>query len=418
MKFTKPKGTRDILPPESGAWSFVEDVARDIAKEYNACFVRTPTFEQTELFLRTVGDSSDIVNKEMYTFLDKGERSITLRPELTAGIARAVIEQGLLNNVLPIKLCSIGSAFRYENVQAGRYREFTQFGLECFGASGAIADFEAIKMANDFLIRVGVKEPFVLTINSLGCPECRKRYNDALRAYLSKNLKDMCPDCKVRFEKNPLRVLDCKSEECQKLNKDAPKTIDYLCDGCKNDFSQLQQLLKLNEISFKIDTRLVRGLDYYTQTVFEFIVENYAGSGKAITIGGGGRYDKLIEELGGKPTPAVGVGIGLDRIVSLIGEFEPELDVYVANAGGVSTSQVMGIVADVRALRLSCDYNLSERALKQQFKFADKAGARVVLVVGDKELTSKSVTLKDMKSGVEQQIKINELHKFLITKDK
>ena len=416
MAFTKPKGTRDILPPDSVAWSFVEQTARNVANEYNAQFVKTPTFESTDLFARSVGESSDIVNKEMYTFLDKSKRSMTLRPEMTAGVVRACIEQGLFNGVLPVKLCYIGNMFRYENVQAGRYREFWQFGYECFGAGGAIADLESIKLAYEFLTRVGVTGDFVLVINTLGCPDCRKKYNEALREFLTKNIDKMCADCKTRLAKNPLRALDCKDDNCQKIIKNAPVIWNYLCEQDKADFSALQKLLKQEGVKFKTDSKLVRGLDYYTQTVYELVVDNYNGTGKALTIAAGGRYDKLVEELGGKPTQAVGFGIGLDRVVSLIGECESGLDVYVANAGSVEVSQLLDIVKEVRGLGLSCEYNIADKGIKQQFKLADKANTGHMIIVGDKELASSSVTLKNMKGGEEQLIKLTELTTFLTKK--
>ncbi|MCL2540779.1 MAG: histidine--tRNA ligase [Firmicutes bacterium] len=411
MKFEKPKGTRDILPPESAVFGFLEQAANEVAGEFNAKMIKTPTFEATNLFVRTVGEGSDIVSKEMYTFTDKGGRNITLRPEMTAGVVRAVIENGTLNQTLPAKFCYIGNMFRYEKPQAGRFREFWQFGLECFGAAGAIADFEAISMADEFLRRAGVEQNYTLYINSIGCPDCRAKYNLALQKFMSKNITKMCDDCKTRFQKNPLRILDCKNEACKKINAKAPKIVNELCQSCNTDFEALKLMLTQAGIVFKVDSGLVRGLDYYTKTVFEFIVEKF-NEDRPLTIAAGGRYDKLVEELGGPPTPAVGFGIGLDRVASIINIQPPALDVYVANAGNVKPADVLYVVQTIRKMGLSCEFNLAERSLKTQFKLADKLGAETMLLLGDKEAAEGRVTIKDMATGKERSVRLDDLNKI------
>ena len=298
-----PKGTKDILPQDSYKWQLVENAARETARLFGAQEIRTPTFEHTEVFLRGVGETTDIVNKEMYTFLDKGGRSITLKPEGTAGVARAFIENGLINSALPSKLFYITSCFRYERPQAGRLREFHQFGVEFLGSKSADIDAETILLAKTFLDKVGV-ENITLYINSIGCKECRKQYEKALKEYLNQNLDKLCPLCQDRLNKNPLRILDCKSEECKKITQNAPKILDYICADCDEHLQKVKKLLTLAGVEYKINPNIVRGLDYYTRTVFEFVSENIGAQG---TVCGGGRYDGLIGDLGGNDTPGIGL---------------------------------------------------------------------------------------------------------------
>ena len=308
-----PKGTKDVLPSESYKWHYVERIARETADLYCLNEIRTPTFEHTELFLRGVGDTTDIVNKEMYTFRDKGDRSITLKPEGTAGVARSFIENGLFNGAMPLKMYYITPVFRYENPQKGRLREHHQFGVEVYGGAGADTDAEVIKLAYTVLKKCGLSVK--LYINSMGCPDCRKKYNEALKGYFADKLDKLCPTCRERYNKNPLRILDCKEEGCKALCKDAPKIIDYLCDDCSAHFKKLQELLADCGVAYEINPFIVRGLDYYTKTVFEFVTTALGSQG---TVCGGGRYDNLISQLGGTPTCGVGFGMGIERLLMLM----------------------------------------------------------------------------------------------------
>jgi len=309
-----PKGTKDCLPQDSAKWQFIEKTARDVASRFNIKEIRTPTFEHTEVFLRGIGDTTDVVNKEMYTFNDKGGRSITLKPEGTAGVARAFVEKGLSSLTMPLKLFYITPCFRYERPQAGRLREFHQFGIEVFGADNASVDAEVILTARAFFEALGVTG-LKLYINSIGCKKCRAEFNNALKNYLKERLSSMCETCQERFERNPLRILDCKEEKCKEITASAPKIIDYLCDDCKEHFIKLQNYLKTAGLEYEINPNIVRGLDYYTKTVFEFVSENIGSQG---TVCGGGRYDGLIEEFGGPKVSGVGFGLGLERLVLLM----------------------------------------------------------------------------------------------------
>lgn len=338
-----PKGTKDVLPADSYKWQYVEGVARETAKLFNLKEIRTPVFEHTELFLRGVGDTTDIVTKEMYTFRDKGDRSITLKPEGTAGAARSFIENGMGNGVLPAKMYYLIPAFRYERPQAGRLREFHQFGVEVFGAKGADTDAEVISLADSLLKKLGLNVK--LHINSIGCPTCRAAYNKALKEYFAPRLHELCRDCQARFEKNPLRLLDCKEESCRAINKDAPVILDYLCPECREHFENLKECLALAGIGYEIDPRIVRGLDYYTRTVFEFVSEDIGAQG---TVCGGGRYDGLIGEIGGSATPAVGFAAGIERLLLVMestGVKIPEADspvVYIAGMDPVCRKKAFG----------------------------------------------------------------------------
>lgn len=408
-----PKGTKDVLPNESYKWNEVERVVQTLRHRYNLHEIKTPMFEHTELFVRGVGNSTDIVNKEMYTFTDKGGRSITLKPEGTAGVVRSFIENSLFNEPLPLKLYYITPCFRYERPQAGRLRQHTQFGSEWFGCDSVEADAEILMLASDFYKSFGIN-PTVL-INNLGCSECRKNYISALKEFFAPKIKDMCPDCAKRFETNPLRILDCKVEECKQINKSAPKISDYLCEDCKTRFEQLKTLLTKLGVNYKFDPMLVRGLDYYTNLIFEFVDEDKKLGQNAL--GGGGRYNNLVEELGGKPMPVVGFGIGIERLLLYLENKGIEvrnnqvLDVYVANA----TNNLEPIVKIVKLLRdnnISCEMNLSNRSLKAQFKYADKINAKNVLVIGDDELKQKKFTIKNLSEGKQTEIGEEDLIKY------
>lgn len=395
-----PKGTKDVLPADSYKWHYVENLMRETAREFCLKEVRTPTFEHTELFLRGVGDTTDVVNKEMYTFNDKGNRSITLKPEGTAGVARAFIENGLFNGVMPLKMYYETPVFRYERPQAGRLREHHQFGVEIYGAKGADTDAEVILIAYTMLKKAGLNVE--LNVNSIGCPECRKKYNAALKEYLSASLDKMCDDCRSRFDKNPLRILDCKEEGCRALCKSAPKITDYLCDDCRAHFNALQKYLTLAGLDFKINTNIVRGLDYYTRTVFEFVTTDLGSQG---TVCGGGRYDNLVAQLGGVSVPCVGFGMGLERLLMLmenkgvLPEDTEVPDVYVVSMGDGAREKAFTLCSDLRKNGVSCDFDHMERGVKPQFKYADKIQAKFVLTIGDDELSKNAAVLKRMQDG-------------------
>ncbi len=400
-----PKGTKDVLPQDSYKWQYVEGVAREVAKLFRLQEIRTPTFEHTELFQRGVGDTTDIVTKEMYTFKDKGDRSITLKPEGTAGTVRSFIENGLYGGVLPAKLYYITPAFRYERPQAGRLREFHQFGVELFGAKGAATDAEAIALADTLLKRLGLTVK--LYINSIGCPTCRAAYNRALKDFFEPRLGELCYDCKARFEKNPLRLLDCKEEGCKKINANAPKILDYLCEDCAAHFEEVKRYLDLAGIAYEIDSRIVRGLDYYTRTVFEFVSSAIGAQG---TVCAGGRYDGLIEQLGGNSVPAVGFAAGIERLLIVMeqsgadfgGEDKPT--VYFAGMDGDSRKKAFELCMQLRGAGISAEIDHIERSIKAQFKYADKIGARYVAVIGESELSEGSMNVKNMANGESERV--------------
>jgi histidyl-tRNA synthetase len=364
----RPKGTEDILPSKIYKWRFVENTAERIAAVYGFSEIRFPVFESTELFTRSVGDTTDVVTKEMYTFNDKGGRSVTLRPEGTAGAVRAALQNGLLNEALPQKVWYNITAYRYENVQKGRQREFHQIGAEMFGAAGFYADAEIIAFANDFIGALGLRD-IALEINSIGCPECRKAYTEALRGYFEHYKDKLCPTCNERLEKNPMRILDCKSPICAEIAKDAPTVLDYLCDDCAAHFDGVKRLLEGFGIAYKVNPRIVRGLDYYTRTVFEFIAE---GVGTQGTIAGGGRYDKLIEEVGGKPTPALGFAMGVERILLALKEQGVNIpkprqpDYYIGAMDDESRVYAAGIVRKLRSWGYIAESDLMDRGVKPQ----------------------------------------------------
>lgn len=395
---TIPKGTKDVLPAEAYKWHFVEDTARRIAALYDLKEIRTPVFEHTELFLRGVGDTTDIVNKEMYTFLDKGERSITLKPEGTAGVVRSFIENGLAGGVLPLKMYYLTPVFRYERPQAGRLREHHQFGVEIFGGKGAETDAEVILLARDYIRALGV-EGVELHLNSIGCKHCRPKYNEALREYLRPHLAEMCPTCNARFEKNPLRILDCKEEKCAAINANAPQAADYLCDECREHFEKLKGILDACGVAYTLDPKLVRGLDYYSKTVFEFVSCSIGAQG---TVLGGGRYDTLIENLGGPSVPAVGFGSGIERMLLVLENTgknipaAPRVCAYVAGLDEEGRKAAFMLASELRGRGVSAQTDLAARSVKAQFKYAGKIGARYVVVIGADELASGQYTVKNM----------------------
>ncbi len=401
-----PRGTKDVLPQDSYRWQYVEAMERKIAAQAGFREVRTPVFEHTELFLRGVGDTTDIVQKEMYTFKDKGDRSITLKPEGTAGAVRALLESSLYADALPCKMYYLNAPiFRYEAPQSGRLREHHQFGMECFGAKDASADAELILSAYRLLSDLGVKNLSV-NINSIGCPECRPKYHAMLKEYLADRVGEMCATCKTRFERNPLRVLDCKEKHCQELVKDAPSMLDVLCDDCKEHFAQLQKYLTEAGIPYKVDSRIVRGLDYYTKTVFELITTTKDGE---LTICGGGRYDNLVEQLGGPSLSAVGFGMGTERVLMLLDSEgvqlpKPDLyDVFVTYMGE-NNQAAFALVQQLRRAGLKADMDHTGRSLKAQFKYANKTGAPLCATLGDDEVAGGVVKIKNMNTREERTV--------------
>ncbi|MCH5316709.1 MAG: histidine--tRNA ligase [Eubacterium sp.] len=410
MLITKAiKGTKDVLPKEVHKNQYIEATALDVAEKYGYKEIRTPVFEHTELFQRGVGDTTDVVQKEMYSFDDKGGRNITLRPEGTAGAARAFLENGLSNEALPQKVCYITSCYRYEKPQAGRLREFHQFGVECFGSQSPLADAEIISLAKSIFDNLGVKD-ISLEINSIGCPECRAKYHEALKEYFRAKQDELCDSCRDRLERNPMRILDCKSPVCSKIAEDAPVVLDYLCDACKEHFEQVQKYLKAENIDFIVNPKIVRGLDYYTKTVFEFVSNSIGAQG---TVCGGGRYDGLIEELGGQHTPSLGFGMGLERLMLLMetqGCDFPESskpDLFIVSMGEKATLKAVEIAKDMREEGFSCLYDINGRGLRAQMKYADKLGAKFTVVLGDNEVSEGIAKLKNMQTGEETEIALS-----------
>lgn len=400
------KGTKDVLPSEVYKNQYIESTALDVAERFGFKEIRTPVFEHTELFQRGVGDTTDVVQKEMYTFDDKGGRSITLRPEGTAGAARSFLENGLCNETLPQKVCYLTSCYRYEKPQSGRLREFHQFGVECFGAESPLADAEIISLANTFFKELGVKD-LSLEINSIGCPKCRAEYHKALRQYFESRKDDLCDTCKDRLERNPMRILDCKSPVCSEIAKDAPVVLDYLCDDCKEHFEKVKSYLNTLNIKFTVNPKIVRGLDYYTKTVFEFVSNAIGAQG---TVCGGGRYDGLIEELGGQRTPSLGFGLGIERLMLLMEaqgcEFPKQSvpDLFIVSMGEKATLKAVEIANDMREEGFTCLYDVNGRGLRAQMKYANKLGAKYTVVLGEDEVQSGIAKLKNMESGEETEI--------------
>lgn len=413
------RGTQDVLPAESYKWQHVEQTALAIARDYGFREMRVPVFEHTELFQRSVGETTDVVQKEMYTFEDKGGRSITLRPEGTAGMARALLEHGLHNEPLPVKVSYVTSCYRYEKPQAGRLREFHQFGVECFGAAAPQADAEVIALARTVLNELGVTG-VALHINSIGCPTCRAEYHAALKAYFAARKDELCETCRERLDRNPMRILDCKSPACAEIAAGAPVMLDYLCGDCRAHFDAVRACLEEAEIAYEIDPRIVRGLDYYTRTVFEFVSD---ALGAQSTVCGGGRYDGLIDELGGPHLPSLGFGMGLERLMLILeakgAKFPapPRCEVYLVSMGEQAARRCFGIATRLRDGGVSAECDTVGRSLKAQMKYADKIGARYTIVVGDNELESGRARLKNMETGETDDILLDDsLYTTLYTK--
>lgn len=402
------KGTKDVLPGEVYKNQYIESTCLSVAEQFGYKEIRTPVFEHTELFQRGVGDTTDVVQKEMYTFDDKGGRSITLRPEGTAGAARAFLENGLNNEALPQKVCYLTSCYRYEKPQAGRLREFHQFGIECFGAADPLADAEMISLAKQVFDQLGVKN-LHLEINSIGCPECRAEYHKALKKYFSARKDELCNTCSDRLDRNPMRILDCKSPVCSEIAKGAPVVLDYLCEDCKSHFEQVKKYLDAMNIEYIVNAQIVRGLDYYTKTVFEFVSDSIGSQG---TVCGGGRYDGLIEEFGGQRTPSLGFGMGLERLQLVMEaqacEFpQPEkTDLFIVALGEKAQLKAVEIAKDMRAEGFSVLYDLNGRSLRAQMKYADKMGAKFNVVIGENEVDENKATLKNMSTGDKAEVSL------------
>ena len=405
----KLKGTRDILPEEIKEWQFLEKTAKDTFEKYGYEEIRVPIIEKTELFQRGVGEDTDVVQKEMYVFEDKAGRSIALRPEGTAGVVRSYIENGMSSMPSPIKFWYSMTMYRYENVQKGRQREFHQIGAELFGSNSYLADAETIQMASKYLEKLNIKD-VELKINSIGCSNCRKNYIEALKNYIRPHLNNYCDVCKTRFEKNPMRIIDCKEEKCKELNQNAPRTIDYLCDECKTHFENLKKELENLGIKYEIDSGIVRGLDYYTKTVFEFVSKI-----DGLTVLGGGRYDRLVEELGGEKTPAIGFAAGVERLIDVFEANNPdfneknELKLFVAYIGEEANLYTSKLVESLREKGIYAEKDIMERSLNAQFKYANKKNAKYVITIGEEELKTKKADLKEMKTGNTRKVELDKI---------
>ena len=413
LKVQRPKGTQDVVPSQMYKWNTVEGIVKDTASAYGFREIRIPTFEDTALFVRSVGDTTDVVQKEMYSVTAKGDADFSLRPEGTAGTIRALIENGILNEGFPQKVFYVLSCFRHEKPQAGRLREFHQFGVEMAGTKDPRADAEVISLAKSIIDTAGLRG-IKLFINSIGCPECRAKYHAALKEYFAGRADELCDTCRGRLEKNPMRILDCKSPVCSEIAEGAPVILDYLCEDCREHFEKLQQYLTAMDIKFEINPKIVRGLDYYTKTVFEFVTTDIGAQG---TVCGGGRYDGLIETLSGKPCPALGFAMGLERLIltrekqGLDFAAEDTCDIYIASMGEAASVKAMQMCAELRADGVSAECDVVGRGLKAQMKYADKLGAKFSVVLGDSELESQTAELKNMQTGEKVTLPIDERFK-------
>lgn len=402
-----PRGTKDVIPQESYKWHYIEEKIRNICKNYGYKEVRVPVFEHTELFERGVGDTTDVVQKEMYTFEDKGGRSITLRPEGTAGTVRCFLENNLYAEAQPTKMYYMLSCYRYEKPQAGRLREFHQFGIEAFGSPESSVDAEVISMAFNLLKSLGVRD-LKLYVNSIGCPDCRRDYNEKLKDFFGKYEDELCETCKTRLDKNPMRIIDCKVPHCGEIGVKAPKILNEQCPLCTEHYNKLCKYLDNMGIEYEVDDTIVRGLDYYTTTVFEIKSEG-------LVVCGGGRYNGLVEELGGKPTPGVGFGLGLERLLmiletqNLLPDCESDVQLYISNIGEEADLYAQKLVNELRINGVSAEKDLMGRSLKAQMKYADKIGAKYTVVIGDDEIKNGRVSIKNMFTGEQSDVAISEL---------
>ena len=406
MLTNAPRGTKDILPSQAGAWQWLEEKIREVCALYGYEEIRTPTFEHTELFKRGIGEGTDVVEKEMYTFTDRGERSITLRPENTASVVRAYLQNKLFANAGLVKLFYVGSMFRYDRPQAGRLREFHQFGVEALGEKNPAVDAEIILLAWEFLRSLGLTE-LKLKINTVGCPACRPIYRQKLTEYFTENADELCGDCRRRLEKNPMRILDCKVDALKDFMDDAPKIETCLCDECREHFNALKKFLTAAGVEYEINPRLVRGLDYYTKTAFEI---QYAPLGAQSAVAGGGRYDGLIKEIGGDDTPAVGFAAGLERILlalelqCLLPAQDKKISAFVVAGGAAVEAYAFELLTDLRREKISAAMDFGRKSMKAQMKAAAKSGAKFALIVGEDEVASSSVTVKNLEMSAQEKI--------------
>lgn len=415
MLTSGPRGTKDILPGVVEQWQQFEYLVRDLCRRYNYREIRTPIFEHTELFQRGVGETTDIVEKEMYTFVDRGDRSITLRPEGTAAVVRAFIENKLYADPQPTKLYYMGPMFRYDRPQAGRYRQFHQFGVEAIGAAGPAIDAEVIVLAVNVLKALGLND-LQLFINSVGCPQCRPGYRAALQQFLQEKVGKLCMDCQSRYDRNPMRILDCKNPECGKLTLGAPTVTDCLCETCTEHFSRLKSLLTTAGVTYSVNPRLVRGLDYYTKTAFEI---QYPPLGAQSAVCGGGRYDGLIAQCGGESTPGIGFGMGIERVMlalekqGLLGQTAKPVDIFFVGMGEAAYEVAFGLLLQTRTAGLAAEIDYMGRSLKAQMKYASKIPARFTAILGEEELAEQVVSLRDMSSGEQVKVPFTKLIKTI-----
>lgn len=406
-----PKGTRDMMPDQAYKWHYIEKAFSDICRTYGFQEIRTPVFEHTELFQRSVGDTTDIVQKEMYSFQDYGKRNITLKPEGTSPVVRAYVEHKLFAGVQPTKLYYNIPCFRYENPQAGRLRQFHQFGIETFGTSDMMADAEIISLANDFLRTMEITD-IELRINSVGCPECRKKHREALKEFLKPKYDKLCNTCKERYDRNPMRILDCKSSVCQELIEGAPMMLDYLCDDCSEAFDDLKANLDAMGIEYTVDPGIVRGLDYYTKTAFEFVTTAIGAQG---TVCGGGRYDHLVEEIGGPETPGVGFGMGKERLLLTMEACGAEIpeqtaaDVFIAVMGDEAKHAGLKLMRELRQKGIVVQMDIMGRNVKNQFKYANRIKAAKTVVIGQDELEKNSFAIKDMATSEQVNVPMERI---------
>ncbi len=413
---SSPRGVFDILPDQSWKWQHVEEVARELAGRYGYREIRTPIFEHTELFVRSVGETTDIVEKEMYTFSDRSGRSLTLRPEGTAGVVRAYLQHSLHKGGGRFKAYYIGPMFRYDRPQAGRYRQFHQFGIELFGVADPLADAEVIALGYRYLQRLGLRK-LQLEVNSIGCPRCRPAYRRALVAAFTPASDQLCADCARRLHRNPLRVLDCKRRACRRLTERAPAMRDFLCDQCREHFATTCRLLEAVGIPHRVNDRLVRGLDYYTRTVFEIV---YPSLGAQSSLCAGGRYDGLVEACGGEPTPGVGFGLGLERVLlamekeGVMPQPPPQVDAFVAAVGEVRTERILEVGEMLRQAGVAAELGEPGRSLKSQMRRADRLGARWVVILGEEELGRETVSLRDMLIGEQREVPLATLVRTIL----
>lgn len=406
-----PRGTKDVLPFESYKWKYIEDLFRSVCKDFGYSEIRTPVFEHTELFERGVGETTDVVSKEMYTFLDKGDRSITLKAEGTAPAARLYIENKLFSNPQPTKVFYITPVFRYERPQKGRLRQHHQFGVEVYGSKSSTIDAEVISIVCTIYNKLGVKN-VELNLNSIGCPTCRKKYDEILKKYLSNKLDKLCETCNTRYDKNPMRIIDCKNPNCQSEIKDIPLMLNNICDECKNHFEEVKSNLDIIKIPYVINPKIVRGLDYYSKTAFEFVSNEIGAQG---TVCGGGRYDALVESIGGPRTPAVGFGMGIERLMLSLENNNIEIpepkgiDIFIVSIGDIAKKESFRLMYELRNNNISADIDHLNRSIKAQFKYSDKINSTFTIVIGDDEVEKDVVTLKNMKTGEQEEIVLSKI---------